>query len=159
MAFDFNPDLIPEEDEQKTKKTKITSEISKDVVQTESSLVAYNTAGTSDVVTINNLLGLTQSHIQDDNECREVVSNLTEELNNSLHLMSIKEMLEYLKVKLKEREFHVSCIFKAYAFIQRSEYAREMFIGSNRKERIIEATDRKRITNLLSILNDTDGTR
>lgn len=159
MAFDFNPDLIPEEDEQKPKKTKPTSEISKDVVQTESSLVAYNTAGTSDVVTINNLLGLTQSHIQDDNECREVVSNLTEELNNSLHLMSIKEMLEYLKVKLKEREFHVSCIFKAYAFIQRSEYAREMFIGSNRKERIIEATDRKRITNLLSMLNDTDGTR
>ena len=156
MAFDFNPDLIPEEDEQKPKKTKITSEISKDVVQTESSLVAYNTAGTSDVVTINNLLGLTQSHIQDDNECREVVSNLTEELNNSLHLMSIKEMLEYLKVKLKEREFHVSCIFKAYAFIQRSEYAREMFIGSNRKERIIEVSDRKRITGLLNMLNNTD---
>ena len=157
MAFDFNPDLIPEEPKKPEKKTKVT-EVSNSVAQTEATLVSYNT-GTSDVVTINNLLGLTQSHIQDDNECREVVKTLTDELNNSIHLMSIKEILEYIKVKLKEREFHVSCIFKAYAFIQRSEYAREMFIGSNRKERIIEATDRKRITNLLSMLNDTDGTR
>lgn len=156
MAFDFNPDLVPEED--KPKPEKVTKVKRDEVARNEAALVSYNT-GTSDVVTINNLLSLTQSHIQDDNECREVVKTLTDELNNSLHLMSIKEILEYIKVKLKEREFHVSCIFKAYAFIQRSEYAREMFIGSNRKERIIEATDRKRITNLLSMLNDTDGNR
>ena len=157
MPFDFNPDLVPENEPSEPKKTKIV-ESNSSVDQAEAQLVTYNT-GTSDVVTINNLLGLTQSHIQDDNECREVVKTLTDELNNSLHLMSIKEILEYLKVKLKEREFHVSCIFKAYAFIQKSEYAREMFIGSNRKKRIIEATDRKRITSLLSMLNDTDGTR
>lgn len=149
MAFDFNPDLTPDKETPSG-----ASSVSKEVSQSEASLVSYN-AGTSDVVTINNLLGLTQSHIQDDNECREVVKTLTDELNNSVHLMSIREILEYIKVKLKEREFHVNCIFKAYAFIQRSEYAREMFIGSNRKERIIEATDRKRITNLLSMLNDT----
>jgi hypothetical protein len=104
---------------------------------------------------MNNLLAITQSHIQDDNDCREVIENLTDELNNSIHLMSIKEILEYLKVKLREREFHVDCIFKAYSFIQRSEYAREMFVGSHRKERIIEASDRKRISGLLSMLNDT----
>ena len=86
-------------------------------------------------------------------ECRKVIETLTDELNSSIHLMSIKEILEYLKIKLREREFHVDCIFKAYAFIQRSEYSREMFIGSNRKERIIEATDRKRITGLLDMLN------
>ena len=158
MPFDFNPDLTPENEPVKPLKLPKDNESMSDVSKTEASLVTYNT-GTSDVVTINNLLGLTQSHIQDDNECREVVRELTDTLNDSLHLMSIKEMLEYLKVKIKEREFHVSCIFKAYAFIQRSEYAREMFIGSNRKERIIEATDRKRITSLLSMLNDTDGTR
>ena len=152
MAFDFNPDLTPE-DTQKNNNKPVTKKV--EAPSEEANLVAYNT-GTSDVVTINNLLGLTQSHIQDDNECREVVKTLTDELNNSIHLMSIKEILEYIKVKLKEREFHVSCIFNAYAFIQRSEYAREMFIGSNRKERIIEATDRKRITNLLSMLNDSN---
>ena len=156
MAFDFNPDLTPEEEVKESKKQK-NNNLDDAVVQSEASLIVHNT-GTSDVVTINNLLTLTQSHIKDDNECRETIKDLTDELNNSIHLMSLKEMLEYLKIKIKEREFHVSCIFKAYAFIQRSEYAREMFIGSNRKERIIEATDRRRITNLLSMLNDTNGT-
>lgn len=152
MALDFDPDLIPEEPEKQDNqgdKQKTINEISK----VESSIVMQNTAQ-QDVVTINNLLGLTQSHINDDNDCREVVSQLTEELNNSIHLMSIKEILEYLKIKIREREFHVQCIFKAYDFIQKSEYAREAFIGNNRKERIIQATDRSRINGLLSILNN-----
>jgi uncharacterized protein YbcI len=150
MAFDFNPDLTPEEAKKPKKEAKEVVSIG----QSEASLVSTVTSN-SDVVTMNNLLAITQSHIQDDNECREVIENLTSELNNSIHLMSIKEILEYLKVKLREREFHVDCIFKAYAFIQRSEYAREMFVGSHRKERIIEASDRKRISGLLSMLNDT----
>ena len=149
MAFDFNPDLVPAEDKPKKKVVAKTESQERDLV--------ISTASNSDVVTMNNLLGITQSHIQDDNECRQVIENLTDELNNSIHLMSIKEILEYLKVKLREREFHVDCIFKAYAFIQRSEYAREMFVGSHRKERIIEASDRKRINGLLSMLNNVDG--
>lgn len=155
MAFDFNPDLIPDE-ETKPKKIKEKNEVTS-IGQNEATLVA-TTNSNSDVVTMNNLLAITQSHIQDDNECRQVIENLTDELNNSIHLMSIKEILEYLKVKLREREFHVDCIFKAYSFIQRSEYAREMFVGSHRKERIIEASDRKRISGLLSMLNDTSST-
>jgi len=150
MAFDFNPDLTPEEEKKSKREVKEIESIG----QSEAQLVS-TTSVNSDVVTMNNLLGITQSHIQDDNECRQVIENLTDELNNSIHLMSIKEILEYLKVKLREREFHVDCIFKAYAFIQRSEYAREMFVGSHRKERIIEASDRKRISGLLSMLNDT----
>ena len=149
MAFDFNPDLTPEIKTEKTKKSSV-------VEQNEAALVASGSSN-SEVVTMNNLLGITQSHINDDNKCREIIETLTDELNNSIHLMSMKEILEYLKVKLKEREFHVDCIFKAYAFIQRSEYAREMFIGSHRKERIIEASDRSRISGLLSMLNDTSG--
>ena len=149
MAIDFNPDLsaedlnVPEE----APKRQTTSN-----GKAEASLVSTNMAN-SEVVTMNNLLHITQTHVADDNKCREVVETLTEELNSSIHLMSIKEILEYLKIKLREREFHVDCIFKAYAFIQRSEDSRERFIGSNRKERIIEATDRKRITGLLDMLN------
>ena len=151
MAFDFNPDLnIEKTEEQKETKS------AQSIAQQEAQLVVNNTVS-SDVVTMNNLLGITQSHINDDNKCREVIEELSDELNNSIHLMSIKEIIEYLKVKLREREFHVDCIFKAYAFIQRSEYAREMFVGSHRKERIIEASDRKRISGLLSMLNDTSG--
>lgn len=148
MSLDFNPDINidKKEDKQATGST---------LAQQEAALVVNNTVS-SDVVTMNNLLGITQSHINDDNKCREVIEELSDELNNSIHLMSIKEIIEYLKVKLREREFHVDCIFKAYAFIQRSEYAREMFVGSHRKERIIEASDRKRITGLLNMLNNTD---
>lgn len=156
MAFDFNPDLSADDmkpTKAKPVKKESVSEESK-VMKTEAILVSSG-MNNAEVVTMNNLLNITQSHVADDNKCREVVEDLTEELNNSIHLMSIKEILEYLKIKLREREFHVDCIFKAYAFIQRSEYSREMFIGSNRKEKIIEATDRKRITGLLNMLNDT----
>ena len=152
MAFDFDPDLSQDIEIIQNKPTKnSTSNKANHITEVESSLVLEGSKN-QDVVTINNLLGLTQSHINDDNECREVISNLTEELNNSIHLMSVKEMLEYLKVKIREREFHVQCIFKAYDFIQKSEYAREAFVGSHRRERIIEATDRSRIKGLLDIL-------
>ena len=70
--------------------------------------------------------------------------------------MSIKDLIDYLKVKIREREFHVDCVFKAYSFIQKSEFAREMLVGSSRKERIIEVSDRKRITGLLNMLNKTE---
>lgn len=152
MAFDFDPDLSQDVEIVQNEPTKNSiSSKANQITEVESSLVLEGSKN-QDVVTINNLLGLTQSHINDDNECREVISNLTEELNNSIHLMSVKEMLEYLKVKIREREFHVQCIFKAYDFIQKSEYAREAFIGSHRRERIIEATDRSRIKGLLDIL-------
>ena len=152
MAFDFDPDLSQDVEiiQNETNTSSISNKPNK-ITEVESSLVLEGSKN-QDVVTINNLLGLTQSHINDDNECREVINNLTEELNNSIHLMSVKEMLEYLKVKIREREFHVQCIFKAYDFIQKSEYAREAFIGNHRRERIIEATDRSRIKGLLDIL-------
>ena len=152
LSFDFNPDLVPNTEPEKKKEPPKAEVID---IAKEAALVTSN-ASSSDVVTMNNLLGLTQSHIVDDNECRSVVSRVTEELNNSIQLMSIKELIDYLKVKIREREFHVDCIFKAYAFIQKSEFAREMLVGSSRKERIIEVSDRKKITGLLNMLNNTD---
>ena len=152
MPFDFDPDIKPSEPEKEKVKIKNSNVVS---VNNEATLVSGN-IGNSDIVTMNNLLGLTQSHINDDNECRMIISRLTEELNNSIQLMSIKDLIDFLKVKIKEREFHVDCIFKAYAFIQKSEFAREMLVGSTRKERIIEVSDRKRITGLLNMLNNTD---
>ena len=151
MSFDYNPDLTP--DEPKKKQVAKTTEVIN--TNTETSLVMNNTSS-SDVVTMNNLLGLTQSHIDDDNKCRAIIEVLTDELNDSIHLMSIKDLIDFYKAKVKEREFHVDCIFKAYAFIQKSEFAREMLVGSSRKERIIEVSDRKRITGLLNMLNKTD---
>lgn len=154
MSFDFNPDLEPN----KPKTRKDTKPAETKTENSEAAIVNLGVAipSTTDVVTMNNLLGITQSHIQDDHECRQVINVLTEELNNSIHLMSIKDLIDYLKTKIREREFHVDCIFKAYSFIQKSEFAREMLVGSTRKERIIEVSDRKRITGLLNMLNKTD---
>ena len=152
MGFDFNPDLTS--DDMANMKEAAIAEEKRIAAKAEAALVANS--GNAEVVTMNNLLNITQSHVADDTKCRQVVETLTNELNNSIHLMSIKEILEYLKIKLREREFHVDCIFKAYAFIQKSEFAREMLVGSTRKERIIEVSDRKRITGLLNMLNQTD---
>ena len=155
MSFDFNPDLQPNLNKE-VKKKKEEETVKPVDVASENAIVIQNTASTSDIVTMNNLLHITQSHIQDDNECRAIINRVTEELNDSIHLMSIKDLLDYLKTKIREREFHVDCIFKAYSFIQRSEFAREMLVGSSRRERIIEVSDRKRITGLLNMLNKTD---
>ena len=162
MAKDFNPNLegspfgFNAEGFAPKKEKKAEVVPAKEEVSTSEATLVLNSVTSSDVVTMNNLLGLTQSHINDDNECRACVNMLTQELNDSIHLMSIKDLIDYLKVKIREREFHVDCIFKAYAFIQKSEFAREMLVGSTRKERIIEVSDRKRITGLLNMLNNTD---
>lgn len=154
MSFDFSPDLnvdFNKKEEKQQEKTSVDACSEAKIVN-----LGTGTSADSDVVTMNNLLSITQSHIQDDNECRAIINRVTQELNDSIHLMSIKDLLDYLKTKIREREFHVDCIFKAYSFIQKSEFAREMLVGSSRKERIIEVSDRKRITGLLNMLNKTE---
>lgn len=153
MGFDFSPDLNVDFNKKEEGKGKTSVDAC-----AEANIVSLGTGASisSDVVTMNNLLNITQSHIQDDNECRAIINRVTQELNDSIHLMSIKDLLDYLKTKIREREFHVDCIFKAYSFIQKSEFAREMLVGSSRKERIIEVSDRKRITGLLNMLNKTE---
>ena len=169
MGLDFNPELYDEviradnqrKEKKKVEEAKRASELSSamsgsSVSATSETAIVMSGGSSSDVVTMNNLLNITQSHIHDDNECRAIIGRVTEELNNSIHLMSIKDLIDFYKAKVREREFHVDCIFKAYAFIQKSEFAREMLVGSSRKERIIEVSDRKRITGLLNMLNKTD---
>lgn len=151
MAFDFDPDLSAEVEANVSRK-ETTSPSKAEVISNQETNIVLNGTMNQDVVTVNNLLALTQSHMQDDLECRRVVEDLTEELNNSIQLMSTKDLLDYLKIKIREREFHVQCIFKAYDFIQKSEYAREAFAGSDRRERIINATSQNKIKGLLNIL-------
>lgn len=151
MAFDFDPDLSAEVEANVSRK-ETTSPSKTEVISNQETNIVLNGTMNQDVVTVNNLLALTQSHMQDDLECRRVVEDLTEELNNSIQLMSTKDLLDYLKIKIREREFHVQCIFKAYDFIQKSEYAREAFAGSDRRERIINATSQNKIKGLLNIL-------
>lgn len=141
--MDFNPDLTKPERTASTPVKINTGEI----VLPETSLTSKES------ITINNLLSMTLSHIEDDQKCRKEIEVATKLINDFLHTMGAKELIEYLKVKIREREFHVNSVFKAYTFVQQTELSKEILMGNNRQERIIEASDRTRINSLLGMLN------
>lgn len=143
---DFNPDFS--EDDFELTENKVTVSTKKEVAP------IVVTPPSKDILSLSSLLSITQSHIDDDAICRSELADLTTLLEQNSHLMGIKDILEYMKLKIREREFHTDCIFKAIQLVQKTEIARELFIGSDRKERIIEATDRTRINKLLGMLNE-----
>lgn len=145
---DFNPDFSDDETFELTENKIVSQEPIKEVAP------VVITQPSKDVLSMNNLLAMTQAHIEDDAVVRRDINDIKRLLEENAHLMGIKDMIEYLKFLQRQREFHVNCIFKAYDLVQKTELAREMFIGSNRKERIIQATDRTRINKLLGMLNE-----
>ena len=145
--FDFNPDLT-EIDEEPKKLPKI--EILPPDESHKFQTVVTNTDST---VSYNKMVEMTKQHIADDKQVREEMQELTGILDDSMHQMSIKELLEYYKIKLKEREFHNKAIFDAYNFVQKSELSREMLIGSDRRERVNQTVSSKRLSKLMGYLN------
>ena len=128
--FDFNPDLTEvEEEPKKLPKIEVLPPDEPHKFQT----VVTNSDST---VSYTKMVEMTKQHIADDKQVREEMQELTGILDDSMHQMSIKELLEYYKIKLKEREFHNKAIFDAYNFVQKSELSREMLIGSDRRERV-----------------------
>lgn len=146
--MDFNPNLDDNEI------PKITQPESKPATTYEpTSIVVESNRQNKELISMGGLLGLTKGHIEDDMKCKQDIERLSKAIDDIQHLLSPKELIEYLKVKLHEREFHVDCIFKAYSIIQKTDMAKEMMAGSERRERIIEATDRTKINYLLGKLN------
>lgn len=151
--MDFHPDFS---DDFKPKKDEIIEADTSYVVnkmENAPSFVVEQTPQNKDMLSMGGLLGLTKSHIEEDFQCRSVIKKIEDTLDDNYHVMGIKDLLEYLKIKQREREFHVDCVFKAYAIMQRTDMAKEYMAGSNRKERIIEATDKSKLNFLLSKLN------
>lgn len=147
--MDFNPN-IEDDDTIKEKKTDLPD---MPTVYEPTSIVIESSRENKELISMGGLLGLTKAHIEDDMKCKRDIERLTKSIDDIQHLLSPKELIEYLKVKLHEREFHTDCIFKAYAVIQKTDMAKEMMAGSERRERIIEATDRTKINYLLGKLN------
>lgn len=141
-GLDFNPDFTLADEDSEV--------ILPATIKTEATVV---TNDDNQSVTLKNLVSMTQSHIESDKRVKEEIDDLTGQLDSISHQMTIKEMLEYLKIKIREREFHTKCIFDAYNFVQRSEIAKEMLIGSDRKERVIKAMDNTRMTKIMGYLN------
>lgn len=137
--FDFEPDLTLDEE---PAKTEVQPYIPQTIVQ-----------NSDKSVTLNHMVDMTKQHIEDDARVRDEINELTGILDDSMHQMSIKELLEYLKIKLKEREFHVKAIFDAYNFVQKTEIAREMLVGADRRERVNQTVNSKRLTKIMGYLN------
>jgi len=117
------------------------------------SIVIESSKQNKELLSMGGLLGLTKSHIEGSLKCGQDIERLSNAIDSIQHLLSPKELIEYLKVKLHQQEFHTECVFKAYSIMQKTDMAKEMMASSERKERIIEATDRTKINYLLGKLN------
>ena len=148
--MDFNPNLSENNDNKPVERIE---ESKTPTIYEPTSIVVESNRQNKELISMGGLLGLTKNHIEDDMKCKRDVERLSDAIDAVQHLLSPKELIEYLKVKIHEREFHTDCIFKAYAIIQKTDMAKEMMAGSERRERIIEATDRTKINYLLGKLN------
>ena len=141
--FDFNPDFSDFDHDVKTEIIPAKVEAVPTVAKNDE----------NNPITYNHLVESTRQHIEDDLRVRNEVAEITGMLDDAMTQMTIKELLEYLKIKLREREFHTRCIFDAYNFVQKSEISREMLVGSERKERVIQSMDNQKVTKLMGFLN------
>ena len=147
--MDFNPNL---DENNNTLNTQNKVEETPTVYE-PTSIVLESNRQNKELISMGGLLGLTKSHIEDAMKCRNDIERLSKAIDDVQHLLSPKELIEYLKVKLHEQEFHTECVFKAYSIVQKTDMSKEMMAGSERRERIIEATDRTKINYLLGKLN------
>lgn len=160
MPKDFNPFIDNNDDDEDTNILDDENSLSSDDLsyaldegKQELSNTTQLITSKEDVASITNMLNLTIEHIQDDQECRQKQQYLCNSLDADIDLMTVKDKLEYLGKIIKMREFNLGCIFKAFNYIQRSDFAKELSVGSDRKERINKSIDKSRINQLLDEFN------
>ena len=120
--MDFNPNL----DDENTVKPYKAPEPSTPTVYEPTSIVVESNRQNKELISMGGLLGLTKSHIEDSMKCRNDIERLSKAIDDVQHLLSPKELIEYLKVKLHEQEFHTDCVFRAFAIVQKTDMAKEM---------------------------------
>lgn len=147
--FDFTPDLSTTESEP----------VKIEVLPPDTPKPLTVVNNTDSTVSYNKMVEMTKQHIRDDQRVREELQEVAGILDDSMHQMSIRELLEYYKIKLKEREFYNKAIYDAYNFVQKSELSREMLIGADRRERVNQTVTSKRLSKLLGYLNLNNRTR
>ena len=107
-----------------------------------------------EVLSMSNMLKSVNQHIIDDRKCTAEYNLVNDRVLEIIDRLSPKELLEYMKVKLKEREFHADFIHKSYNYILRTELAKELLIGKDKKERVIDIKNREKISYLINIVKD-----
>ena len=94
--MDFNPNL----DDENTVKPYKAPEPSTPTVYEPTSIVVESNRQNKELISMGGLLGLTKSHIEDSMKCRKDIERLSKAIDDVQHLLSPKELIEYLKVKL-----------------------------------------------------------
>ena len=139
---DFNPDLSLPEDTKKQLPIETEPPVFKSIVTNDSASI-----------NISQLVALTKEHIADDERARIEYDVINAQLLDILERMTPRELTDYAKLKLKEREYHNNAIMQAFKFGMQVEFAREMFLGSNRVERVKDMTKEKAIKDAMSGAN------
>ena len=142
--MDFNPDLT---ENTEPKKAEVVEDID---IKKEITTIAENS---QNVISMNSLIKMTLDNMEQDYKCRQTLEEINKALEEVSSIMSSKELIEYMKVKINERKFYVECIFKAFEIVQKSEMAKEMFLGAERKERIAKAAYSSTYNKLFGLLN------
>lgn len=148
-GIDFTPILPSKEEKLENTKDEL-EEIAEQIAEKSRNLVSKK-----EVLSIANLVNLTESHIRDDERCKKNINEIKDILDRNRDKFSIKELLDEYKILIKEREFHIECIFKAYNYITKTELAKQLLIGDSRNDRGIKnITDKSRINAVSKLLRD-----
>lgn len=128
----------------------INEEVKHEVLPVKRELTLIN----EDTLNINNLLNITENHIVDDLRVRKEIENVTAILSYNKDKMSIKELIDYLKVLIKEREFHNKCISDAYNFTIKTEMAKKL-IYSGKEKTVIDVIEKKKLNEIVRLLKNS----
>ena len=107
-----------------------------------------------DSISILNLLNVATTHINDMEECRNDIKKATVILNDNLDKMSIKEVNEFLKIKIRELEIHAKALRDIYTIAMRTELAKQLLLGGSKDEKSIKNIT-PRVSGLITLLQKT----
>ncbi|MFW6311007.1 MAG: hypothetical protein ACOC1K_02105 [Nanoarchaeota archaeon] len=140
---DFNP-IIPEDEEfvkelENFKSGKIDSKNNNLILNDKKSLSVLN------------LVNIASTHIQDLEECRQDIKEATKRLNKDMYKMSVKELIEFTKIKIREMEIHAKSLRDIYTISMRTELAKQFLLEGIKNERTIKNITPK-VNNLINAL-------
>ena len=107
-----------------------------------------------DSLSVLNLLNIANVHIEGMQDCKSEISSATDIIKENLDVMSIKEILEYLKIKTREFEIHAKALRDIYSIAMRTELAKQFLLSGSKEERSIKSVT-PRVNSLINMLQKT----
>lgn len=147
--MDFDPILPDDEDFENKLKELAETNTSINTIE-NSSLIKNN----KDSLTILNLVNVASTHIDDMEECRKENKEVSNRLKIHRDMLSLKELLEYKKILVREIEVYAKSLRDIYNIAMKTELAKQILLGNSKDERTIRNISPK-VNGLLGILQKT----